>query len=238
VRAVAAARGAGLKAPAIPVDTRGVKLSLLVAALALVVPPVPSDSARATTLVELRANPGKRLGEEVEFTLQFRALSESWNPYLSRFEPGRWLGLSAWPDEVFLWDEASFDRPATRLFARRGGELERALRAARPYQRFHVTALVREHFLGEAWLELTALKRLSEEVGEGTLLHVTRARELALEGSFDLALEQYERARRAPLPPHALAAILEEELETNEAREAREPNEGKQPSAKNGERRP
>jgi len=197
-----------------------VKLPLLLVAVPLVLPLTPSDATRATTLVELRATPGRWLGEEVEFTLQFRELVETWNPYLSRFEPGRWVGLTAWADEVFTWNAASYDAPATRLFARRGTELERALRTARPFQRFQATALVREHFLGEPWLELTALTRLPEEVGEGTILHVTRARELAFEGNFDLALDQYERARQAPLPPHALAAILEEELETREARSA------------------
>lgn len=200
-------------------DTRPVKLPILLAALPLVLPHAAPQTARATTLVELRASPGRLLGEEVEFTLQFRGLTESWNPYLSRFEPGRWLGLSAWPDEVFTWDAASYDAPMLRLFAWRGSPLEATLRHAVPYQRFRATAIVREQFLGEPWLELTALTRLAEEVGEGTVLHVTRARELVLEGNYDLALEQYERARLAPLPSHALAAILEEQLETREARD-------------------
>lgn len=200
-------------------------------AWALVVPcllaPLPSQEARRATLVELRTAPARRLGEEVTLTLQFRARSESWNPYLSRFEPGRWLGLSAWPDEVFTWDAPSYDAPLTRLFVRRGTPLEETVRRAAPHQRFEATAVVREQFLGEPWIELTALKRLTEEVGEGTILHVTRARELAFEGNFDLALDQYERARSAPLPPHALAAILEEELETREAREQAAANAGK-----------
>jgi hypothetical protein len=196
-----------------------VKLPILLASLPLVLPHAAPQAVRATTLVELRASPGRLLGEEVEFTLQFRALAESWNPYLSRFEPGRWLALSAWPDEVFTWDAASYDAPLARLFVWRGAPLEEALRRAAPHQRFRATAIVREQFLGEAWLELTSLVRLAEEVGEGTILHVTRARELALEGNFDLALDQYARARLAPLPSHALAAILEEELETREARD-------------------
>jgi hypothetical protein len=196
-----------------------VKLPILLAALPLVLPHAATQSARTTTLVELRASPGKLLGEAVEFTLQFRALQESWNPYLSRFEPGRWLALSAWPDEVFTWDAASFDAPLSRLFVARGTPLEVTLRSVAPYQRFRATAIVREQFLGEPWFELTSLTRLAEEVGEGTILHVTRARELVLEGNFDLALDQYERARLAPLPTHALAAIFEEELETREARD-------------------
>jgi len=213
-----------------PVDIPAVKLPLLLLALPFL-PLTPADDARATTLVELGANPGKWLGEPVEFTLQVRELSEHWNPYLSRFEPVRWLGLSAWADEVFTWDTASYDAPATRLFARRGGELEAVLRAARPFQRFHATALVREHFLSEPWLELTSLERLPEEVGEGTILHVTRARELVFEGAFDLALDQYERARAAPLPPHALAAILEEELATREARDSAALEAGRKPKS-------
>ena len=204
------------------------KLPLLLAFLVLL-PLTPADDARATTLVELGANPGRLLGEQVEFTLQFQELVESWNPYLSRFEPTSWLGLHAWADEVFTWDAESFDAPATRLFVRRGTELETLLRAARSYQRFHATAVVREHFLREPWLELSALTPLVEEVGEGTILHVTRARELAYEGNFDLALDQYERARAAPLPPHALAAILEQELETREARDLAATESGKKP---------
>ncbi len=169
-------------------------------------------------LAELRAAPARFLGEEVRFTLQFRALVEDWNPYLSRFEPGRWLALEVWPDELFTWDESVFAAPAGRLFLRRGGGFEPLARRARTYQRFEVRARVREVFLGEPWIELLELVPLEGEVGEGTILHVTRARELAAEGKFALALDQYERARAAPLPPHALAAVLAEIRATEEAR--------------------
>jgi hypothetical protein len=179
-----------------------------------------AERALATTLSELRANPARFLGQEVRFTLQHRALVESWNPYLSRFEPARWLGLEVWPDELFTWDQTVFDRPASHLFVRRGGGFEPLARRARTYQRFEARAIVREVFLGEPWLELVELVPLEGEVGEGTILHVTRARELAGEGNLELALEQYERARVAPLPPHALAALLEEIRRVREARDA------------------
>jgi hypothetical protein len=177
------------------------------------------DSAAPATLSALGTQPGRWLGEEVRFVLQFRALVEDWNPYLSRFEPTRWLALEAWPDEAFTWDQAAFDAPARRLFVRRGGGFEPLVRRARTYQRFEVRARVREAFLGEPWLELIELVPLEGEVGEGTILHITRARELAAEGQFDLALDQYERARSAPLPPHALGAVLEEIRATQAARE-------------------
>lgn len=181
-------------------------------------PPAQMSHAIARKLTELRTSPGRFLGEEVRFTLQFRALVEDWNPYLSRFEPGRWLGLEVWPDELFTWDEAVFAAPAGRLFLRRGGGFEPLARRARTYQRYEARGRVREVFLGEPWIELLELVPLEGEVGEGTILHVTRARELAGEGQFTLALDQYDRARAAPLPPHALAAVLAEIRATEEAR--------------------
>ena len=200
----------------------------IVAALALLCSPAAGSQelfpqgravqAREVPLGELCANPGRFLGEEVRFRLQFNALVEDWNPYLSRFEPARWIELQAWPDESFTWDPSVFDSPARRLFVRRGGGFEPLARRARTYQRFEVRAKVREVFLGEPWLELMELVPLEGEVGEGTILHVTRARELLFKGQFALALEQYERARAAPLPPHALAVVLAEMRATEEAR--------------------
>lgn len=203
--------------------------ALLVRALLSALPPAPLApqaptpaaaviAPRPVALGALRADPGRYLNQEVRFVFQFRALREDWNPFLSRFEPSRWLALEVWPDEVFTWDRAAFEAPARRLFLRRGGGFEPLARRARTYQRFEARARVRETFQGEPWLELIELVPLEGEVGEGTILHVTRARELVLEGQFDLALEQYERARSAPLPPHALAAVLEEIRVTREAK--------------------
>jgi hypothetical protein len=176
------------------------------------------SAAAAVPLGALRAAPAQHLGQEVRFTLQFRALSEQWEPFLSRFEPTRWLALEGWPDEAFTWDAETFAAPARRLFVRRGGGFEPLARRARPYQRFEVRAKVRELFQNEPWLEVLELVPLEGEVGEGTILHVTRARELLLQGQFDLALEQYARARAAPLPPHALSALVAETRVAEETR--------------------
>lgn len=181
-----------------------------------------TSQALQIPLGELRARPATHLGQEVRFTLQFRGLVEDWNPYLSRFEPGRWIAVEAWPDENFTWNRPVFERPVGRLFLRRGGGFEPLARRARPYQRYEVHGRVREVFLGEPWIELLELVPLEGEVGEGTILHVSRARDFASEGQFELALDQYARARAAPLPPHALAALLEEIRATEEARKRAE----------------
>lgn len=169
-------------------------------------------------LTDLARSPARFLNREVRLTVQFRATVERWDTYLSRFEPGRWLGLEVWPDESFTWDRPVFEQPFGHLFVRRGGGFEPLVRRARCYQRFEVHGRVREVFLGEPWIEVLEVTPLEGEVGEGTILHVTRARELLATGQFSLALEQYERARTAPLPPHALAAVLDEIRLAEEAR--------------------
>jgi len=173
-------------------------------------------------LGELRANPGAFLGEDVSFALQFKDLSNDWDPYLSRFESSRWLGFEVWPDEAFTWERAEFEHPFTHLFVRKGGGFEPLTRRAHVYQRFQARARVREVFLGEPWLELLELTPLDGEVGEGTLVCMSRARTLAADEQFELALEQYEQAKAAPLPPHALAAVLREIEETEQQRAAYE----------------
>jgi len=180
--------------------------------------PATVSALPSVRLDELRAQPARFLGEELRFTLQFRGLVEEWEPFLSRFEPTRWLALEGWPDELFTWDARVFEAPVGRLFVRRGGGFEPLARRMRAYQRVEVRARVREVFLGEPWLEVLELVPLEGEVGEGTIVHVTRARELVAEKSYALALEQYERARAAPLPPHALAVLLEEIRSTEAAR--------------------
>ena len=157
--------------------------TLAVLALQLPAAPIPQDLptqahdplAKAATLSEMRARPGKFLGQEVRFRLQFRDLVEDWEPYLSRFEPARWLELEVWPDECFTWDKPVFDSPVGHVFVRRGGGFEPLARRAREYQRFEAVARVREVFLGEPWIEVLELVPLDGEVGEGTILHVTRA---------------------------------------------------------------
>ncbi|HEX6885021.1 MAG TPA: hypothetical protein VF530_16720 [Planctomycetota bacterium] len=180
--------------------------------------PAGTATIPALRLEELRAQPARFLGQEVRFVLQVRGLAEEWEPFLSRFEPTRWLALEGWPDELFTWNARVFEAPVGRLFVRRGGGFEPLARRARAHQRLEVRARVREVFQGEPWLEVLELVPLEGEVGEGTILHVTRARELAAEKSYALALEQYERARAAPLPPHALTALLVEIRATEEAR--------------------
>ncbi len=182
----------------------------------------PSSEPVQVELSALRKDPAPHLGTEVRCTVQFHRALEDWEPFLSRFEPRAWLAIEAWPDESFVWEAAVFDDPATRIFVRRGSAGAKLLGAARTYARFEIRARVSELFLGEPWLEVLEATPLAGEVGEGTILHLSRARGLAAYEQWDLALEQYERAKAGPLPMHALGAIEREILEVLEARRASE----------------
>ena len=158
-------------------------------------------------LDELWEDPLPLLGRRVRFVLQLARLREEWNPYQSRFDAQRWLGLEGWSDR-FLWNPDVYGKPFGRVFVRRGSEAEALVQGAGTYRRFEVEGVVREVFLDEPWVEVVSLEALEEHVLEGTILHVERAIALMLDGAWWRAAEQLERARRGPLPRH-----VREELE-------------------------
>lgn len=161
----------------------------------------------AVGLEDLRAEPPRWLRQRVRFVIQFDARQVDWNPYLTRFGPGDWTAFSAWADERFTWNRDVYDDPVRRLFVRRGGALDAVLDEIQRHERFEVVGRVREVFLDEPWIEVESLRPLREWVGEGSILHVARARELAAQGSFELAFDQLDRAAAAPLPAHAAAEL-------------------------------
>ncbi|MEW6073637.1 MAG: hypothetical protein AB1726_13725 [Planctomycetota bacterium] len=164
-------------------------------------------TAAAASLEALRAWPGRWVGRPVRLTLQFQGRVERWNPFHTRFGPADWVGFTAWPDERFVWEEEVFADPAPRLFVRRDGPVAAALGGAALLDRFSALVVVREIFLGEPWIEILALEPLAEHVPEGSVLHVERALRFRTQGEPLLAIDQLERARAAPLPPHARAEI-------------------------------
>ncbi len=170
-------------------------------------PYAPAREATPTTLGDLRKDPAAWLGMRVRFTVQFHSRLEDWNPLLTRFGSTDWVAFSAWADEDFTWEAFVFDNPMERLFARRGGAADELLGDALSYERFEVVAIVREVFLGDPWIEVESLQPLFELVNEGTILHVGRAYGFAREEQWDLAIDQFERAKSAPIPTAARAEL-------------------------------
>lgn len=165
------------------------------------------ESVAPTSLGELRAEPAARLGRTVSVVVQVRAVGGTWESWLSRFTPDRYVALEAWGDEQLLWVESEWTDSFARLYARTGSPAQRALAAALPHERWELEVVPRELFLGEPWCEVVGARPVEGGVSEGTILHASKAIELARTGQYELARAELERAVAGPLPEHALAEL-------------------------------
>lgn len=172
--------------------------------------PVKAPAAPVrTTLAALHADPVAWRATEVELDVQLAEIHTTWRYWTTRFQPARYVGFSAWGDEVLLWDAAAYERPAQRLFAAKGSLAARALEGAPRYRRYRVRAVLRTVFDGQAWIEVLDATPLPRAMGDGTILHATRAFDLLEADAHAAAAEQFERALAAPMPARP-KAVLEE----------------------------
>lgn len=170
--------------------------------------PAPAREARdpESTVVsarELWEHPAGSLRRTVVMTVQFRARIESWNPFLTRFGDGEYSAWGAWGDGQFPWVESEYLAPRARVFTRRGSSAESALQDASTFERFELTGVVRSVFGGRPWFEVLSVKPLVREIGEGCVIHASRAIELMEKRSWRGALDELERAAGEGLPAHA-----------------------------------
>ena len=184
-----------------------------------------ADPALATVeLSDLREAPSTWLGRRVRLVVQMREPVETWQPWFTRFGPSDHVGWSGWSDDDFTWEPAVFHDPFARLFAPRGSLAERELASASLFERFELVATVREVFLGEPWIEVERARQLSDEVGEGTVLHAIRADLHRSAGRLELARDELVRAMAGQLPARARAEL--ERLRDEVEQELAEPDRG------------
>ena len=190
------------------------RTDLLLAALALVVfspranlqSKVEAPKPAAPPLVswaDLARHPSQHLGQRVRIEAQFHSQVESWSPYLTRFGPVAFQAYQFWADEQFPWVKDDYDSPAARVFASRGTPADFTLAAGTRQQRFALTGVVREVFVDSPWIEIESVTALPEQITEGTTIHAARAIELARQGSWALAVGEFEESLTGGLPPAA-----------------------------------
>jgi hypothetical protein len=91
---------------------------------------------------------------------------------------------------------------------RRDSDAVKVLANAPKYARFEVVARVRQVFLGRPWIEIESAQRLVPEIGEGALLHASRALQLIEGEQWQLASDDLDRALIGNLPEPARAELL------------------------------
>lgn len=193
----------GAQAPAAPVDPAAPVSPPSGQAPA----PLEQRTVERLSLTALFADPLPRLGSTVRAVVQVESVPERWNPYVTRFGPGEWIALRVWGDEQYLWVERDWHRPVGLVFARKGSAAAELFASAARFDRIEVTLEVREVLLGRPWTEATLASALPERVGEGTVLHASRALRLLAAGEPRLALEELRRAQAPGLPRHARAEL-------------------------------
>jgi hypothetical protein len=155
----------------------------------------------------LRADGLRWLGRRARVVVQLDARVPTWDAWVSHFHPAAWTRVSVWGDEQFLWQRDEWSRPWSQIYARSDGAAAALLASASRFRRFELEIDVREHLLGEARLEVLHATPLSESVGEGAILHASRALDLLDRGQIDLARSEFERAQAGRLPEHARAEL-------------------------------
>ena len=169
-----------------------------------------NGEARPTVaLSELYAKPTQHLGSTVRFTVQWDQLQADWQPFHTRFGPERFRAARVWSDDQRLWDPEQFHAPLGLLFVPKGTPAERDLLRAPRFQRFVIYGTVRNTLLGRPWIEVHHAFRSQETVGEGTLLHASRALRWLDRGALEMARQELERALVPRLPQ-----AVREDLET------------------------
>lgn len=170
-----------------------------------------SSQPREAELVALAtpyADPASYLGREVRLHFQLESELAAWNPYLTRFGSDDYRAVRVWSDEQMLWKREEWDAPLAVLFVRRDGAVAKLFDGAPKYARFDVVARERQVFLGMPWIEIESGVRAKAEIGEGALLHASRAMQLIDGQQWQLAIEDLNRAMIGNIPEQARAELL------------------------------
>lgn len=166
------------------------------------------DTPPLVTWEELCARPSRFAGKTLHLRIQYQDPVPTWNPYLTRFSPGRFVAVQAWADEQIPWIRSEYDAPVVRLFTLREGPCAWAFQSARKGDRFEITVVVREVFLALPWVEVTEVVPLPERIGEGTVIHAGRAVDWMAKKAWKLAELEIDQALTIHLPERARAELL------------------------------
>jgi len=172
-------------------------------------------------LLEVCADPQAYLGQTVRVRFQYESELVDWNPYLTRFGAEDFRAHRVWADDQFLWERDAWENPATTVFARRGAIAEEVLNGAPKLARFEAVAHVRQVFLGRPWIELEQVQRIHGEIGEGSLIHATRALDQVEKQQWRSALDNFDRALVGDMPDVARAELRRLREEARKALESR-----------------
>lgn len=146
------------------------------------------------------AHPEGFRGARVAFLVQFHRFGQLDNPFHTRFDKHYYVNFSAWPEGAPLWERDTYRSDFPFLFIRRSRDEAKVLANAGTYSRWLVQGEVTDIIQGKPWIDVSAMKRLSNELDEASLVQLVQADKLKELGQFEGAAKAYRAADHDKLP--------------------------------------
>ncbi len=170
----------------------------------------PEGQVVSTTLTAIRQNPEAYKNVWVSFTAQFAAIGRVSNPFFTQFVPSEYANLHVWADEQAIWQEEDYRDVFGLMFLSKESELLQSLYKQKVYQRLSFTAVVRNTFQGQPWIEVIGFSEVSGKLNTATLAHIYRGEKYMAERQWTKAISELSLAPAANVPQAVLAEIHKE----------------------------
>jgi hypothetical protein len=163
--------------------------------------------AVSTTLTKIRKTPDAFKNVRVRFAIQFVSLGKVQNPFFTRFVPQRFANFHCWADEQQIWNRSQYEDIFGLLFMAKDNEQLSAIYKMKAYQRIMVTAVIRNTFQGDPWIEVVQFEHLEKAVDTASLSHLFRGHLCMQKKQWGRALAELSLAPGDHLPDHVMARI-------------------------------
>jgi hypothetical protein len=161
----------------------------------------------STNLTEVRANPDAYRNVKIAFDVQFAGVGSIANPFFTKFVPSDFANFHAWGVEQPIWREEEFFGLFANLFLDKGNDQLRALYTLQNFDRMRLTAVVRNTFQGQPWIEVLSFEKQPQRTDWATLSHMYRAEQWMAKRQWKQAIAELSLASRGDNPPETKVAI-------------------------------
>lgn len=160
-----------------------------------------------TTLDAVRAAPGAYKNVEIQFPVQFAWVGKLENPFFTRFEARSYTNVQAWADGAAIWERDTYENVFGLLFLSKRSQQLKDLFRLKIYQRLQVTAVVRDTFQDQPWIEIMNFTPIEGGLNTATLAHLYRGHNFMESRRWPQAISEYSLAPVAGTPSWVKARV-------------------------------
>ena len=153
-----------------------------------------------TTLTEVRNTADAFKGVKLTFPIQFAWVGKISNPFFTRFVPSDYANFQGWAIEQPIWRKEVYDDVFGLMFIAKTNPLLSEIFQIPRYQRLQVTAVVRDTFQGQPWMEVLSFTQLGPGVDTATLAHMYRGEQHMADRNWNRAVSELSLSLRGDAP--------------------------------------